>query len=414
MRSGGFDPGSPPSRPHRSEMNNKTPFSDDGPASSGKKRTSRGARAVRPLATWGPGLNARLNPTAAQKSERREARLLIQRALVLPLLERFQVFEALRADLAENLSDQNEVNRIILLRQQAVEAIRDVAMHLELEPGVAPKTDEFNRAAAELDLGWTSSKVARVWERWRFCCDAYLGRRTAETPSRRRRRQWRGRPAGPRTDEQRMAGLQAWLAEPGEETMDSYNEFVEGYNADLPEDRQRLVRAEALQKHYALNWARLVAVAKGNMTIEDAMDSELVETLPRGPEAIVGLAAVARVLGTTIQDTNGRAGRDENFPVPVAEIMGNRAWLLSDIRRYRKGLAAPKREVNQLQAEYMDARQVREQLNMTKERFGRAIYKRRWDWVPPPAGAVTNGTFYWRRREVEYWLKGRGLSPAGD
>jgi len=153
-----------------------------------------------------------------QQAENHEERLglaeVTRRALMLPISERLELFETLRADLADTvptvLSEDDETNRRLRRQREALSAIRTAAAHLRLPAGVAPTPDQFDRAAAELGCRGR-------WRRSRARSSAggspvtYLGRVTPETPARRRARRKQG--GGGRCQEQ-FVGLRLRLDEP--------------------------------------------------------------------------------------------------------------------------------------------------------------------------------------------------------
>jgi len=346
-----------------------------------------------------------------QRGERLGLPEITGAALSLPLAEKLELFETLRADLAESttsiLSDEDGTNRRLRLQREALDAMGKTAAHLDLSDGTAPTPAQFDGAARELGLPWTAARVIRVWERWRVAVDGYLGRVTPETPTRRAQRRRKRGGAGGYMDS--FEGMRLWLADESTtvEDLPSYDTFADGYNAKLSASEQRLRRGHTIRRKHSVSWEHLVAIAKGEMTLEEARQAELAQQLPRGRDAIVGLAVIARLLGVSSATAKDRADRDEHFPTAVAQIMGDRAWLLSDVQRYRKRLAPLARQENEMQGRFMDARELRARLGMNERTMWRVILDQRWDRAPQPAGAVGKGVWYWKREQAERWLRGR-------
>ena len=339
---------------------------------------------------------------------------MIKRVLGLPDLAKFEIFDALREDLAGVLSDENPETRLVQERKEALVVMNRVAEHLDLPADKAPTAKQFNEVVDQLVEGWDSGRVIRLWERWRLAKDSYLGTRRINSPASRKRR---GRLAGHikrgKREERYFDSVKRWLdSEPELLTKPAYDEFAEIYNADLRVGDQPLIRAETIRRGLPLDWLNVVAVARGDLTMDEALKAELAEQLPTNrKDALVGVAAIARLLNRPQIKVESLASEDKNFPVPVAHIRGHRAWLYEDMKLYKRGLAAPKRTEDELQSRFMDAHELGARLALNFRTLQRIIWDQRWDRAPQPEGAIATGYYYWKRDKVETWLKQQVPAP---
>jgi hypothetical protein len=339
---------------------------------------------------------------------RKEVNAVIKLVLGLPALAKFEVFDALREDLAGVLSEENPENRRVRERREALLVIKRVAEHLDLPADKAPTTKQFNEVADQLVEGWDSARVTRLWERWRMAKDSYLGTRRIDSPaSRKRRGRLRGHVKRGNQEEHYFDSVKRWLdSEPELLTKPAYDEFAEIYNADLRAGDQPLIRAETIRRGLPLDWLNIVAVARGDLTMDEALKTELAEQLPTNrKDALVGLAAIAKLFNRPSERMENLAREDKDFPVPVAHIRGNRAWLYEDMKLYKRGLEAPKRTEDELQSQFMDAHELGARLDLKFQVLQRIIWDQRWDRAPQPEGAIATGYYYWKRAKVETWLQ---------
>ena len=112
-----------------------------------------------------------------------------------------------------------------------------------------------------------------------------------------------------------------------------------------------------------------------------------------------------------------RPEESRHFPTAVAVIAGHRAWFYEDLKRYKRGLAAPQRSEAELQYLYIDTPELMSRLKLSRSAFHRRLKEKRWDLVPRPEGFVSRGTPYWLRAKVEDWLRVKGkaeLTPEQE
>jgi predicted DNA-binding transcriptional regulator AlpA len=331
----------------------------------------------------------------------------------LPDREKFELFDLLRDDLTASLAPESEASRQVDERKAALDAIRQVAGHLDLPPTKAPTAQEFDAAVRGLHIDWTSARVIRVWERWRLAKKAYLGQSTPPGVGRKGRA--RGATGRCLSEAECLAGVRAWLeTEPEAETMPAYEAFVAERRANAKPGELKPALGNTLRRRFALPWPQIVAAARAEITIEDAREVALAEAMPRGTrQAIVGVAAIARL----IEMSSGGAEevvQDDAFPAPVAEIRGHRAWLVRDVKRYRKGLDCSGRREGELQALFVDQPELEKRLALNQRTLWRMIRAKRWDRVPQPEGALATGVYYWRRDKIELWEKATGREAGKE
>jgi hypothetical protein len=340
---------------------------------------------------------------------RHELNQLLRRVAALPEVAKFEVFEAVRADLVATLSEAEQGNCLVSERQEAIAAITRVAKHLKLPVGVAPTVVEFNRGARELGLDWNRARVTRAYEKWPNATKAYLGRAPRQTPSQRRMRRRRG--FRRRSVESYLNGVRLWLATgPERESMPAYDAWADEANAAMADGESLYVLGQALRNMTTLGWKNIIAVARGEKTVEEATEEETAALLPpRSKHGVIGLTAIARILGVSTQHAKELADgrRTGGFPISVATIQGHRAWLVADIRAYKRGANFAKRTEGELQGEYMDAPELEARsarLGMNHRTLWRCIGEQRWDRVPAPEGFLSRQKPYWLRKKAEKWL----------
>jgi hypothetical protein len=350
-------------------------------------------------------------------ASRREVNAVIQQVLRLPNLAKFEVFNALAGDLGVELGKASREQQRALARKEALEALLTAAEHLGLPAGEAPTMPQFDQAADELGLDWNSARVIRVWERWRLAQEVFNGEREARSLLGRDFRAAKSRSLKNR--EEPIRGVKHWLrSRPRRKIATAYDEFAKAENASKGPEEKRLRSAWSVRNALGLRWPSVIAVARGQFSVRAAREHELAELLPKATtNAILGLPGAVRLLGRSEGAVRRTSEQSRHFPVPVAVIEGRRAWLYEDLKRYKRGLAAPKRSEAELQFLYMDAPELRARLKLSAEALVRRVKEQRWDLVPRPEGAVAAGVPYWLREKVEDWLRVKGkaeLTPEQE
>lgn len=133
---------------------------------------------------------------------------------------------------------------------------------------------------------------------------------------------------------------------------------------------------------------------------------------PVSEHRIIGLAGIARLLKRPDKQVAELAETVAGFPIPVAYIEGHRAWLYEDALLFKRGLSAPERDEGELQHLFADAEELRARLALLPDAFSSALRRHRWDGTPRPEGALVRGVYYWKREQVQHWLKGVARTHA--
>jgi hypothetical protein len=324
-------------------------------------------------------------------------------------LDKFVLFDALRDDLTAVVSEESSEAKLIRERQEVLEAMRAVAEHLQLPLGEAPTGVQFSETCKELGLPWSKGKAIGAWERWNMAVEAFKGERRIETPRQRLQRQTAYRASG---QDDCFRGVRLWLqSEPPVTTIDAYDNFAKRHNENVKDPSDRVALRSALRRTLSLKWPQTLAVARGEMTLEEAINEALATELPRARKGgLMGVPAIARFLRSN-QNTVQRAadGGDKRFPIPVARISGQRAWLYEDIHRYKRSYAVPKRQEDEQQHLFMDKEELATRLEIAPKSLMGKVNSHRWELVPPPEGFTSVGCPYWRRAKAEHWLKGQEI-----
>jgi hypothetical protein len=355
---------------------------------------------------------------------RQEVNAVITRVLGLPDLAKFKVFDALLKDLGEQVGEEASTVRLVRERKEAVKVIGLVAEHLELAANKAPTVKQFDEVVGEVAEEWSSQKVIRVWERWRLAIQSYKGERRTDPPERRQmRRKNAAGSHGKRSRDDYVQGVRTWLAtKPKKETKASYDSFAEQHNAEraaLPYDFERrraghsLVQAISVTNNLSIGWPYVLKVAKEEISLAKAQEAQLADSLPPVSEnRIIGLASIAKLLKRQPDAVKELANTEPSFPVSVAHIQEHRAWLYEDMLLYKRGLAAPERDEDELQSLFADADELQARLVITPTAFKSALRRKRWDLIPKPEGALVGGIYYWKRTQIDHWLKGASKTQA--
>jgi hypothetical protein len=153
-----------------------------------------------------------------------------------------------------------------------------------------------------------------------------------------------------------------------------------------------------------IGWERCLAVARDEMTLEEAQALTLAEALSEaGP--LVGHCLASRHLGLS---PHGRQATRPGYPQPVVCLKKtNWLWLLADIEAFKKGKRDFAHERGALQDAYIDADDLANLLHLSrvplKGRVDKEVVAKSWDSVPKPTGRAGKG-LYWERAYAQRWL----------
>jgi hypothetical protein len=337
-------------------------------------------------------------------------RELLQRFAALPEKERLGAYEEMRSYLAADLGKETDEDRLIEREQEALAVLEKVAAHLrangELADDAAPTASQFDRAARDLDLRWDRSRITRVFGLWRNAKLTLLGEHLTEGRAQRR---FRLEQAGPvRTLEEYLPALRLWLETKLEgRSREDYDRWVTGENKARAKQGERpLPKAGAIRSGLGLPWSAGVAVARGELDLEQAREQR-VDDLILGCDDrdLVGHAVIAAMFARTPSQTNYHIAHGW-FPQSVAKVAGARAWFLGDILAYRDDREVRHRAEDEHQGQIMDTAEFSKRSGLTKHTIHSYIHRKLWSRLLEPDGQIGRH-HYWSRDRAEKWLAGR-------
>lgn len=335
---------------------------------------------------------------------RRQREDAMRRVMELPDRDKFEVFEQLKDYLSSALSGESKEDQQLRQRKEALEAMRQVATHLGLKDGEAPTPKQFDQAAHEMSIEWTSAKVIRAYERWRNAKQALLDEWVPRSAA--QRTLVRATTGRKRKHEEYLAGVRSWLeTEPASQQMCDYDEWAAETNDKRSDDAAPLVKSNALRSALEVGWEQIKSAALGETTLDSAFRRKAALETKGGQEPLVGSTAAAVILGRSISELGTWISKAE-FPSHVAKLNGTRVWRRTDIEDFHDGRVFPARREGCDQRLYVDQKEMAELMDKDWFILRRRIWQERWDVVPKPAGKAGR-SWYWRRSAVEKWLKTR-------
>lgn len=317
----------------------------------------------------------------------------------LSALEQRRAFTQIRDFLAAAAPTDTEADRIVGEQAEALDVLARVAEHLKLPEGRAPTAAAFDDVCRELDLGWTRSRVIRAWGRWRTACAALDGRNIPLTArqlayySKFRGRSTKRMPA--------LTALRRFVesAPPKERTVD-YACWAREQNERLGEGELLFPSVAMVFKGLPVTWRDALRVARGEVALADVPERKVrrYESWVSGPNDLVSMGDVMKLLGVSRSEADGRA-REEEFPAPVVRLGSTRGWLRSDVEAYARGEPVPQRQENELQHQYLDGHDLGRLIGLSflTIRLGPK------GMFPPFTGRLA-ATKYWLRSDVERWI----------
>jgi hypothetical protein len=133
-------------------------------------------------------------------------------------------------------------------------------------------------------------------------------------------------------------------------------------------------------------WNRILAVARGEMTLEQAQRERLVEVLTRTGD-YVGLTHAGWLLSMSTSTVNKYRSRT-GFPPHVARVDGDPLWLRADIEAYRdhadayrSGQREWEHDEGCLDHELIGSDQIEALTGLPREQVVNRVYEERWDRV---------------------------------
>jgi predicted DNA-binding transcriptional regulator AlpA len=335
----------------------------------------------------------------------RELADVLRRFFDLLVRDQLVGYQLIRERLAEKAGAETEHDLELRKRHDSLEALAAVAQHLGLSEERAPTVKQFDRVAGELELGWNSARVARLWGRWRFATDAFEGRRVRPTQHSIETQRRLGHRVRTYSDEDCVCAISRWLAsEPIRATLTSFERWQA-----LENDRRRAGEsyvpgwrtiASALQ----IGFKEAVQVARGDLSLADAQNVTLERRQrdrldwSRTEHHFVGLDWLSKRLGVTREQVKNVTRRGD-FPQPVVTLERRRGWLQEDIEAYIQGEPSVERTSDALQQDYLTSGQAAAMIGRDRASLILGLTS-----LPKPAGMVSN-RFFFLRSEVEDWMR---------
>lgn len=343
------------------------------------------------------------NLTAGRTTRDVELEAAMRRFLALSPADQLRAFEQMRDYLGTGAPALTKADQQIEERAASLAALARVVDHLGLN-GKAPTTDQFDAAARELQLGWTSGKIVRIWGRWRFACAVLRGDRPRRTAA---QQALRDRSVGfARSREDYMTAVRRWLAtKPAKFRSSDYDTWAREYNDQLAAGEIAVPGHSTIREGLALAWPDVVAVGRGEISVDEAERKTRSKHADWsvGPHDFVGQLTGAQILkvGTSrFQRLSHRPG----FPTAVMILdkgtRTNRTWLRGDLEMYRDTGKAPRRKENGLRFCYYRAQELAPLLGVRRGTLTDSKMRN----VPPPTGRVA-GICYWLKRDADRWIR---------
>lgn len=282
-----------------------------------------------------------------------------------------------------------------------------VAAHLKLPDGRAPSIPQFKQAAVETRLPMSFKAVYGAFEnRWDVASRVYEGKEIPRTPALRSvQRAILGR--NRTSKEPLLTCLRLFLAQdppPASTSMVAYREWAQQRNENLARNERRVI--EQPNHIYGIlrtNWRRCLAVARNELTLEQARALTLSDGLTEsGP--LIGHYLASWFLG--LSPYSGHA-EQPGYPQPVVCFDGhNWYWLRSHIEEFKANKRDFGHKKGALEDTYVEIRALATLLNAPEPLIrSRVIHGRkrgRWIHVPAPTGKAGR-YLYWERARVHEW-----------
>jgi len=337
--------------------------------------------------------------------DRTECEDVLRRIYRLPVREQLMVHRALREYLGGAAGEEDVLDKQIGEREAALDAMRRVAAHLGLADGVAPSTSQYRQAPQALTKGWSVTRIAGAWGRYRFAQQAFRGEAVPETSAQvSLRRSTSGRDGGRETH---LSGVRQWLeTRPSSMKEPDYDQYAKRRNSEIARGKAggaRLIKAQSVIRALGLHWPEVLSLA-GDGADYDALRKQYeAERLARdgGALGLVGTATAAVMLGQSQTYVKSLRWQD-GFPIPVLVLWRQCGWYADDIVAYREGRPIPARRENELRPLVLDSHELAVRLGIRDDSL-RAARHRGSGEVPPADGRV-GWSFYWMRDKTEEWL----------
>jgi len=348
--------------------------------------------------------------------ERHEYEAVMRHIYRLPVREQMMVFKTLREYLGNGVGEETIFDKEIRERQGALEAMRRVAGHWQLQKGTAPTVTQHKQAPADVTEGWSVTRVGEAWGRYRFAQQALRGEAIPETSAQRSlRRSVSGRDRG---RESYASGVRQWLeTEPASRDTSDYDDYVREHNSKALSGKERgvtLALSKATMAALGLRWRDVLRLGDGAADYDVLRAQALREALARdyGPLGLLSSEGVGHMLGQS-SSTVVYLHKRGVLPVPVLILAKVRGWLIKDIEAFVAGRPVPARREDELRPRVMGATEVAALLGVSHSSLTSMLH-RKTRTVPPPDGRLGQYN-YWMRAKTERWVEehGKPRSPRG-
>lgn len=328
---------------------------------------------------------------------------VLRRILDMAAQDQERLYAAL-GDMLEGPAGEEPIGeREMRARLEGVKAMEAAAAHLGLPEGKAPTSLQYKQAVKETDLPMTWPAVYRAFEnRWPIARDFYEGKQVPATASQRATR--RAVLGTKRGHEEPIECVRLFLNQeppPQSTGLADYESWAKEAQAQRSADEPRLVLdADGMRATLRTSWDRVLAVARGESTLEEAQQQRLDELLAESGD-YVGLTAAGWLLGISAGHAYKHTHKT-SFPPYAARVNGDRLWRVADIKAYRDGQRDWNHAAGCLDHELVGSDHVEALTGLPRDQVRSRVYDERWDRVPKPAGKAAR-RLYWLRGEVEQW-----------
>ena len=339
---------------------------------------------------------------------------VLRRILDMAAQDQERIYAAL-GDMLEGPAGEEPVHeREMRARLEGVKAMEAAAAHLGLPEGKAPTSNQYKQAARETDLPMTWPAVYRAFEkRWGIARAFYEGKQVPPTASQRATR--RAALGTKRGHEEPIECIRLFLNQeppPLSTTRADYESWAKEAQAQRASDEPRLhLYADGMRMSLRTSWDRILAVARGELTLDDAQRQRLDEVLAECGDYI-GISHAGWLLGMSGPTAN-KYRRRTGFPPYVAHLDGDCVWRRADIEAYRDHTVAYRtgerewaHEPDCLDEQLVTVKHIEALTGFPRKQIESRAYEERWDLVPPPAGKAAR-RLYWLRADVEAWERER-------
>jgi len=262
-----------------------------------------------------------------------------------------------------------------------------------------PTVTAFDAVCAELQLGWTRSRVIRAWGRWRTA-DAALFAGKVPLTARQvgYQRRFRGRLTYHRPA---LAALRLFVeSNPPSERKQDYDRWAREQNHRLVEGEALFPTALTALRHLRLRWLDALRVAHGEADLADVPEwhGRRHESLVSGPIDLISISGVREIFGVSRAKAEGRA-REKKFPTPVVIFGRTRGWVRSDVEAHAAGQPTTERRENEFRHLYLDAKDLGSLIGLSAN----TIKYQKKATFPPSTGRLSANK-YWLRSDVDRWI----------